>query len=144
MFSPYPTSSPAPSRMGGGPRSIERSVSAMPVPEVRKPTGRPRPARSWRDKVRHAVDLTVAFMTLEDAVPPAPESDSERVDEVALPGRPADRPARVSVDVVHAHRQPLRPLPRSRRPGAGMSRPQICIAPVRDTPAPPKRRSRAA
>lgn len=140
MFSPYPTSTPAP-RLGGGPR-FERPAAALPAPEVRKPTGRPRPARSWRDKVRHAVDLTVAFMTLEDAVPPADESDSERFDEVALPSRPAVLPARAAVDVVHAHRQPLRPLPRSRRPGAGMSRPQICIAPVRDTPAPPKRRTR--
>lgn len=123
---------------------MERSAAAMPVPDAGKPTGRPRPARSWRDKVRHAVDLTVAFMLLEDAVPPADSDSSERArDEEALPGRPASaHSARASVGAVHAHRQPLRPLPRSRRPGAAMSRPQLCISPVRETPAPPRRRTR--
>ena len=74
----------------------------------------------------------------------ADSDSSERVrDEEALLGHPVPaRPARVSVDAVHAHRQPLRPLPRSRRPGAAMSRTQICISPLRETPTPPRRRTR--
>jgi hypothetical protein len=93
---------------------------------VRTPTAR----RSWRDKVRHAVDLTVAFVTLDDA----PYEDDHAFEELGGPSATAvDR---------HPHRTPLRPMPRSRRPGAAGHRPQICIAPVRPESAAPKRRSR--
>jgi hypothetical protein len=131
MFPPYPTSRPAP-RMGGE-RRTERPVTAAPAAQdVRQPT-----ARRWRDKVRHAVDLTVAFVLLEDA-----PSDSTCPD----PERPAtgDRPrsARPSVDDRHPHRKPLRPMPRPRRPGAEAHRPQVCITPRNATPTAPKRRTR--
>jgi hypothetical protein len=99
--------------------------------DVRQPT----PRRSWRDKVRHAVDLTVAFALLEDADPAPDQPDPSE--------RDAPRSARVSVGAVHAHRKPLRPMPRPRRPGAVPSRSQTCTSPVGHTPAtPPKRRSR--
>jgi hypothetical protein len=111
----------------GGERRSERPVAAAPAVEVRQPTAR----RSWRDKVRHAVDLSVAFVLLEDA-PSGGASDVH-------PTSP-----RPEIDDRHPHRKPLRPMPRSRRPGAAAPRAQICIAPVGTTPpAAPKRRSRA-
>jgi hypothetical protein len=122
MFPPNLTSRPA-GRMGGAP---------SPAPaDVREPT----PRRSWRERVRSAVDLTVAFALLEDAHPaPEPPDPSERDDP---------RSARVSVGAVHAHRKPLRPMPRPRRPGAVPARAQVCTSPVGHTPpAPPKRRAR--
>jgi hypothetical protein len=127
MFPPYPTSDPAP-RMGGV-RRAERPAAAQPgTQDVRQPT----PRRSWRDKVRHAVDLTVAFVTLEDAHPGLDD-----------PSDASAAPARASVDDRHPHRKPLRSMPRSRRPGAAAHRPQICTAPVGATPsAAPKRRTR--
>ena len=111
----------------GGERRSERPVAATPAPEVRQPTTR----QSWRDKVRHAVDLTVAFVLLEDA------PSASTADVLATSPRP-------ELDDRHPHRKPLRPMPRPRRPGAAAHRPQICIAPVGHTPpAPPKRRTRA-
>jgi hypothetical protein len=116
----------------GGARRSERPAAVPPAPaDVRQPAV---PPRSWRDKVRHAVDLTVAFVLLEDAEP-----------EQHGPGRDAPRPSRASVGAVHPHRKPLRPMPRSRRPGAAAARPQPCLAPVGHVPAtPPKRRARQA
>jgi hypothetical protein len=114
--------------MGGERRSKERPVAAAPAPEVRqKPTAR----RSLRDKVRHAVDLTVAFVLLEDA-------PSE--------GTPDVRPTspRPEIDDRHPHRKPLRPMPRPRRPGAAAPRAQLCTAPLTPAPSAPKRRTRAA
>jgi hypothetical protein len=112
----------------GGERRTERPAAAKPAAQdVRQPT----PRRTWREKVRHAVDLTVAFVTLEDAYSEFddPSGDSS--------------PARASVDVRHPHRKPLRPMPRSRRPGAAAHRPQVCTAPVGHAPsAAPKRRTR--
>ena len=105
----------------GGERRAERPVAAAPAADVRQkpPTAR----QSWRDKVRHAVDLTVAFALLEDA--------------------PSESP-RPELDDRHPHRKPLRPMPRPRRPGAATPRAQLCIAPVGHTPStPPKRRTRA-
>lgn len=111
----------------GGERRTERPVAAAPAPEVRQPTAR----QSWRDKVRHAVDLTVAFVLLEDA-----PSESTADVHTTSP--------RPELDDRHPHRKPLRPMPRPRRPGAATHRPQLCIAPVGHTPAtPPKRRTRA-
>ena len=129
MFPPNPTSRPA-SRIGGERRS-ERPVAASPAPDVvGQPTAR---QSSWRDKVRHAVDLTVAFVLLEDAPSEDPTTDAA----------PATSP-RPEIDDRHPHRKPLRPMPRPRRPGAATHRPQLCIAPVGHAPAtPPKRRTRA-
>ena len=112
----------------GGDRRTERPVAAASGADVRLPTAR----RTWREKVRHAVDLTVAFVTLDDA----PFEDPH--DSVELGGSSAPAVDR------HPHRTPLRPMPRSRRPGAAGHRPQICIAPVRPEANPPKRRSRAS
>jgi hypothetical protein len=109
----------------GGERRAERLVAAAPAPEVRQPTAR----QSWRDKVRHAVDLTVAFVLLEDA----PSESTADVRETS---------PRPELDDRHPHRKPLRPMPRPRRPGAATPRPQLCIAPVGHTPNPPKRRTR--
>lgn len=132
--------------MGGAARQA-RSVAAGPdAPDVQLPD---RPRRSWRDRVRHAVDLTVAFVLLEDAEPaeqPARAARAAaRTEEPTVRDRASARPPRASVDVPHPHRKPLRPLPRPRRPGAAAHRPQVCIAPVGAVPAePPKRRSRVA
>jgi hypothetical protein len=96
---------------------------------VRQPTVR----RSWREKVRHAVDLTVAFVTLEDAHSEFDDHHGE------------SSPTRASVDDHHPHRKPLRPMPRPRRPGAAAHRPQLCTAPIGHAPSKaPKRRSRVA
>jgi hypothetical protein len=89
------------------------------------PTADPRPARSsWREAVRRAVDLAVAFATLSDELPPH---------------GPADEPA------VHPHRQALRAPSRARRPGRVAPRVHICLTPLpsRATrPAPASQRSR--
>ena len=73
------------------------------------PTAHPGPAkRSWRDAVRRAVDLAVAFATLSDE----------------LPRDHADGPA------VHPHRQPLRAPSRARRLGTVPPRAHRCLTPV--------------
>ena len=115
----------------GGARRVERPAAVPPAPaDVRQPAV---PPRSWRDKVRHAVDLTVAFVLLEDAEP-----------EQRGPERDAPRSSHESVGAVHPHRKPLRPMPRSRWPGEAVRRPQPCLTPVGHAPATaPKRRSRA-
>jgi hypothetical protein len=78
---------------------------------------------SWREALRRAVDLAVAFATLEDLSSPPGLLDAHE------PG-PAGP---------HPHRRPLRPASRARRPGAGAPRPQICLtAPERA----PRRRER--
>ncbi|HEU4975397.1 MAG TPA: hypothetical protein VFT50_09945 [Baekduia sp.] len=73
------------------------------------PTASPRPAqRSWRETVRRAVDLAVAFATLSDE----------------LPRRHADDLAD------HPHRLPLRAPSRARRPGAVAPRAHRCTTPL--------------
>jgi hypothetical protein len=110
----------------GGERRTERPVAAAPKTEVRQPTAR----RSLREKVRHAVDLTVAFVLLEDA------PSESTADVHATSPRP-------EIDDRHPHRKPLRPMPRPRRPGAAAHRPQLCTAPLSPAPTAPKRRTRA-
>jgi hypothetical protein len=132
----------------GGERRVERPVAAVPAAQdVRQPTAR----RSWREKVRHAVDLTIAFVLLEDdpgepARPAAASSDTHgRTADpgpASMPGPATATSTRWSVDDRHPHRVPLRPMPRPRRPGAAAPRPQICISPVREPAAAPKRRER--
>jgi hypothetical protein len=78
---------------------------------------------AWRERLRHAVDLAVAFATLRDV--PEPGSAHEPVDRV------------------HPHRTPLRPPTRPRRPGAAVPRPQHCVTPTSGTdPRPPRPRLR--
>ena len=110
----------------GGESRAERPVAAAPAPEVRQPTAR----QSWRDKVRHAVDLTVAFVLLEDA------PSESTADVHATSPRP-------ELDDRHPHRKPLRPMPRPRRPGAGVHRPQLCLSPVGHHPHVPRSRTSA-
>jgi hypothetical protein len=113
--------------MGGAWRSKRPAAVPQASGDVRQPAVAP---ASWRDRLRHAVDLTVAFVTLEDAEP-------EHHDPGDAP------PSHVFVDGRHPHRKPLRPMPRPRRPGAAAARPQVCTAPVGRTAAtPPKRRAR--
>jgi hypothetical protein len=107
--------------MGGG-RRAERPAAAAPETwETRPPERSPGP-RSWRDRVRRAVDLTVAFVLLEDA--------SASAEPHVPAGRDRSRPPRASVDAAHPHRAPLRPSPRPRRPGAVPARPQPCLSPI--------------
>jgi hypothetical protein len=85
--------------------------------------------RHWRERFRRAVDLAVAFATLEDI------TEARDVGPTA-PGHP-DAPG--SYD--HPHRRPLRAPQRSRRPGIVAARVQPCTTPL----APPatRRRTRA-
>jgi hypothetical protein len=139
----------------GGDARFTRPVAASTGTDA----GTETPRRSWRDKVRHAVDLTVAFVTLDDAPFEANAPDVGLVGPGKDAGRGAAARPRASahtargreatsdapaVDDRHPHRTPLRPMPRSRRPGAAAHRPQVCIAPVRPEPAAPKRRTRTA
>jgi hypothetical protein len=81
------------------------------------PTAPPGSAkRSWREAVRRAVDLAVAFATLSDE----------------LPRRHVDDPA------VHPHRQPLRASSRARRPGTVPPRAHRCTTPVAQRLRPPQ------
>ena len=82
------------------------------------------PCRAWRQAIRHAVDLAVAFTTLESFSFPRPHGPS--VDPAAA---------------LHPHRRPLGPPPRTRRSGAVPPRPAICIASLRGG-APAPRRTR--
>ena len=126
MFPTFHTARPD-ERMGDR-RRTERAASARPAPaDVRSPDRGPR--RSWRDKVRSAVDLTVAFVTLEGIEPYEPEVEQTS--------------SHASVGAVHPHRKPLRPMPGPRRPGAAVRRVEVCTSPVGAHHAPaPKRRSR--
>jgi hypothetical protein len=120
--------------MGGAARAERAAAAASGRPDARAVTGAATGRRTWRDALRHAVDLAVAFATLEDAdAHPEPAGESEV--------RPTS--ARESVDVRHPHRAPLRPQPRPRRPGAVATRTQACTSPVGHRPAtPPRRRTR--
>jgi hypothetical protein len=80
------------------------------------------PERDWRRRLRRAVDLAVAFVTLEDGPPAAPSA----------PGHP-DAPG------PHPHRRPLRSPQRARRPGSVPARVAHCTTPL-VAPAPRRRR----
>jgi hypothetical protein len=86
------------------------------------------PQRSWRDRLRRAVDLAVAFATLEDDLAAA----------TTTPPCHPDAPRSLHD---HPHRQPLRGAQRPRRPGVVAARVQPCTTPL----APPaaRRRTRA-
>lgn len=78
--------------------------SPTPIPRSGKP--------SWRESVRRAVDLVVAFATLEDGpTPSAPRGHAGA--------------AR------HPHRQPLRAPTRAGRPGTVAQRALTCRTPQR-------------
>ena len=79
-------------------------------------TERPlRSAGGWRAALRRAVDVAVAFATLDDA------------------GEPPATP------VEHPHRRPLRAPARARRPGAVRARHESCTTPLLPRPPRPAR-----
>ncbi len=73
----------------------------------------PAAARGWRGTAGRALGLARAFLTLDDPDLPG----------AGAPHGRAEAPA-------HPHRQPLRPVLRSRRPGAAAPRPQPCLTPL--------------
>ena len=128
----------------------------------------PRPARrSWRDTLRHAADLAVAFATLADVDTdaPSPRSPVGGTQTTPLRGEAIEGPVEDAGSVAcdstratedddrrlettpHPHRVQLRRELRSGRPGAVVARPQSCLTPVdgrhaHGAPRAPKRRSR--
>ncbi len=82
----------------------------FPAPETSVPT-----ARGWRAALRRAVDVAIAFATLDDGPDAAPT--------------PAE----------HPHRRPLRAPARPRRPGAVRPRAQDCTTPLTARPRRPAR-----
>jgi hypothetical protein len=87
---------------------------------------------SWREAVRRAVDLAVAFATLESYELPqrAPRGP---VDPTLRASRSADL-----APVTHPHRRPARRQRRARRPGRVVPRAQPCVA--HEPPRAPRRR----
>lgn len=82
-------------------------------------------------RVAKALRLAQAFLLLEDEIdwevdPQEPCAHRSRRRQPAWE-EPAGRRE-------HPHRVPLRLQPRSRRPGAVMSREQVCLCPVQRTP----------
>jgi hypothetical protein len=89
------------------------------------PNSRPAPS-SWLHAVRNAVDLAVAFATLESCTTARellPRRDSAAVPS-ACPRGLTDAPA------LHPHRSALRASPRSGRAGAVPARDIPCLAPL--------------
>jgi len=90
------------------------------------PTSNPRPAPpSWRAAVRRAVDLTVAFATLE-SVPTARDLMPRREDPAPSSTCPHGL---VDIPAPHPHRAPLRAPERLRRAGRVPARAQQCLTP---------------
>jgi hypothetical protein len=92
------------------------------------------PRASWRKALRRAVDLAVAFATLESYAlpergPRGPADPTLRAPRSADPARSA-----------HPHRAPLRAPRRPRRPGRVVPRAQHCVAPL-PSGAPRRRRA---
>ena len=99
------------------------------------PASNPRPAASsWRATVRRAVDLAVAFATLESCTT-ARDLWSGGVD-AALPSASPHGP--VEFPTPHPQRAPLSATVRPGRPGTVPARTHCCVTPHR---ALPRRRS---
>jgi hypothetical protein len=79
----------------------------------------PRPSR-WAAKLRHSLDVVVAFATLRDPAP-AP---------AARPAGSAAEPAARRRGSAHPHRRPLERPVRARRPGALPAASQPCRTPL--------------
>src|SRR3954470_15342414 len=93
-------------------------------------TSPPEP-RPWRASVRRAVDLAVAFVTLEsytteDVLSRLPGTRGTVTDPGLL--------AEVTELHEHPHRRPLRAPTRSGRPGAAPARVQLCTTPLDPRP----------
>jgi hypothetical protein len=111
-----------------GQAAVGGATGVAPLRSDRSPA-----RRSWRDTLRNAVDLAVAFATLADV---------ETLDEESP--RPPVEPADVAR---HPHRARLRTPIRAGRPGAVAGRPHACLTPADGrhaygAPAAPKRRAR--
>lgn len=91
-----------------------------PVPGDAARASTPAAAPGWRGAAGRALGLARAFLTLDD-----PD----------LAARAAGAPHARVEPPAHPHRQPLRPVLRSRRPGAAAPRPQPCLTPVARRPA---------
>jgi len=92
------------------------------------------PRAWWRKALRRAVDLAVAFATLESYAlpergPRGPADPTLRAPRSADPARSA-----------HPHRAPLRAPRRAQRPGRVVPRAQHCVAPL-SSGAPRRRRA---
>ncbi len=90
------------------------------------PASNPRPAApSWRATVRRAVDLAVAFATLEScsSVSDLWSGGADAADASASPHGPVDIPA------PHPHRAPLRAPVRPGRSGTVSARTHHCLTP---------------
>ena len=99
------------------------------------PASNPRPAASsWRETVRRAVDLAVAFATLESCTTARDlwSGGADAASTSASPHGPVDLPA------PHPHRAPLSAPVRPGRAGTVPARTHCCVTPHR---AHPRRRS---
>jgi hypothetical protein len=95
------------------------------------PASNPRPAApSWRATVRRAVDLAVAFATLESATTARDlwSGGMEATPASASPHGPVDVPA------PHPHRAPLSAPVRPGRAGTVPAQTQRCVTPHRAHP----------
>jgi len=89
------------------------------------PSSNPRNAtRPWRQAVRRAVDLTVAFATLESAT-----SARELFSRDASPHASTCPHGLLDASAPHPHRMPLRRQARPGRPGTVPSRAKDCLVP---------------
>jgi hypothetical protein len=86
-------------------------------------------ASSWLDAVRRAVDLAVAFATLESCT--TARELLPRRDEAAPGECPHGLP---DVSAPHPHRRALRASPRAGRAGAVPARDIPCLAPLAGRP----------
>jgi hypothetical protein len=90
------------------------------------PISNPRPAPpNWREAVRRAVDLTVAFATLESAT--TARDLWPRGEDSARSGTSPHGP--VGIPAPHPHRTPLRAAVRPGRAGTVLAQPQQCLTP---------------
>lgn len=106
------------------------ATSRPAAPGVSPRAVSPAEAPTWRHAAGRALGLARAFLTLEDGpIDPAPVAIAQTTPTIR-PHGPAETPA-------HPHRQPLRPVLRSRRPGAAARRVEHCLTPV--TPGPTAR-----
>src|SRR3954470_2461919 len=92
------------------------------------------PSARWRDGLRHALDVAIAFATLADAEPPAPSAPtghSPGVRPAPLEPSLAQRVGAAAASAAaHPHRRALHAPARSRRPGTVRAAPQPCLTPL--------------
>jgi hypothetical protein len=94
------------------------------------PSSNPRIAtRPWRQAVRRAVDLAVAFATLESA------TSAREISSRDASHHPSTCPhGLLDASAPHPHRMPLRRQARPGRPGTVPARAQDCLVPLAGRP----------